>query len=368
MPIFMDRHDVSEAVTAEIVADLHQKDLKIQHNFNCKGLTYWFDDKRKTAFCLVEAPNKEAIQKMHDHAHGSVPHRIIEVDGAVVESFLGRIEDPKKSQNSALNIINDPAFRIILVAEIKQLPLTKWHEKGEDNIFEHLQKYIINTADEHNGRIIKRKRKNYLLSFDSVTKAVLYALKVQRAFQEKEKISNSDVRLEIGLCAGIPVSEKEGIFEDTILMAERLCRFVKEEFVITSKVADLYESENQSFTVDSKYMRRLQPEEEKFLNQLMNCIEKEWNDPTFTAERFAKDMGYSRSHFYRKIFSLSGMSPNSFIRAYRLKKALVLLNQKNGNISEIAYKIGFNSPAYFAKCFQKTFGILPSTYIKSNQF
>lgn len=46
----MDRHDVSESVTAEIVAELHQKDLKIQHKFNCKGLTYWFDDKRKTAF------------------------------------------------------------------------------------------------------------------------------------------------------------------------------------------------------------------------------------------------------------------------------------------------------------------------------
>lgn len=63
MPIFMDRHDVSDEVTAENVAQLHQEDLKIQHKFNCRGLTYWFDGVRKTAFCLVEAPNKEALKK-----------------------------------------------------------------------------------------------------------------------------------------------------------------------------------------------------------------------------------------------------------------------------------------------------------------
>lgn len=52
---------------------------------------------------------------MHNHAHGEVPHRIIEVDDSIVESFLGRIEDPVKARNTELNIINDPAFRTIMV-------------------------------------------------------------------------------------------------------------------------------------------------------------------------------------------------------------------------------------------------------------
>ena len=67
MPIYMDRHDVSETVTAENVAQLHQADLKIQDQFGCRGLTYWFDEKRKNAFCLIEAPDARAIHKMHDH-------------------------------------------------------------------------------------------------------------------------------------------------------------------------------------------------------------------------------------------------------------------------------------------------------------
>src|ERR1043165_10046349 len=116
----MDRHDVSENVTAEIVAQLHQEDLKIQAQFGCRGLTYWFDDKRKTAFCLIEAPDAKALEDMHNHAHGQVPHRIIEVEPGIVESFLGRIEDPKKTKDTELNIIDDAAFRTIMMIELRQ--------------------------------------------------------------------------------------------------------------------------------------------------------------------------------------------------------------------------------------------------------
>jgi hypothetical protein len=117
----MDRHDVSDDVTAEKIAQIHQEDLKVQKEFGCRGLTYWFDDKRKTAFCLIEAPDAKAIQKMHNKAHGQVPHSIIEVESNIVESFLGRIQDPEKARDTGLNIINDPAFRTIMVIFSDQL-------------------------------------------------------------------------------------------------------------------------------------------------------------------------------------------------------------------------------------------------------
>lgn len=123
MPIYMDRHDVSESVTAENVAQLHQEDLKIQKQFNCRGLTYWYDDIKKIAFCLVEAPNKEAIHSMHKCAHGEVPNLILEVDEKLVESFLGRIEDPDKSSSTDLNIINDPAQRTLMVVRFQTISL-----------------------------------------------------------------------------------------------------------------------------------------------------------------------------------------------------------------------------------------------------
>ena len=57
---------------------------------------------------------------MHNHAHGQVPSRIIEVETSIVESFLGRIGDPEKAKNTELNIINDPAFRTLMVVAMNR--------------------------------------------------------------------------------------------------------------------------------------------------------------------------------------------------------------------------------------------------------
>ncbi|WP_231961690.1 DUF4242 domain-containing protein [Urechidicola croceus] len=120
MPIFMDFHELPDGVSAAHVAEMHQADLEIEHKYNCRGLTYWCDEKRQTAFCLINASNKQAIIDLHNQAHGAVPKRIIEVNDTIVESFLGRIEDPKKSKKTTLNIINDPAFRTLTVVKIKK--------------------------------------------------------------------------------------------------------------------------------------------------------------------------------------------------------------------------------------------------------
>lgn len=365
MPIFMDRHDVSAEVTAENVADLHQKDLKIQHKFNCKGLTYWFDDKRKTAFCLVEAPNKQSIIGMHNNAHGAIPHQIIEVDGTIVESFLGRIEDPEKSQKTTLNIINDPAFRTIMVAQIKSLNfLPDKAFKSETNNWVHA---ISEQICQYKGRIVKQKSEYTLASFDSVSDSVMCALEIQSGYnQNLANNKSSPIRVEIGISSGVPVTNKEGIFEDTIQLAERLCNHVTGKIVITSEVRELFESENMNIAVDDEKIKTLDLNDEKFLNLLLDHIEKEWNNPTLSVDGFSKGLGYSKSQLYRKLMAITGKSPNSFIKEYRLNESLRLLRKKDRNISEIAFETGFNSSAYFSKCFRNAFGILPSDFTKHN--
>lgn len=359
----MDRHDVSEEVTAENVAQLHQADLKVQHKFDCKGLTYWFDDKRKTAFCLIEAPNKEALKEMHDYAHGEVPNKIIEVDDSVVESFLGRIEDPDKSKNTELNIINDPAFRTIMVAGRKRASLKDITSKQLNLAIQKNNKYIVKTLNKFKGSIVKQKLDYFLISFDSVSNAVLCALEIQEILNTNTAHS-ANIKLNIGLSAGVPVTEKEGIFEDTIKMAERLCDVVKGQIVMTSEVRHLYESENLNIAINNKFVQALNPTDEKFISILMDYTEREWCNAALNADDFSKDLGYSKSQLYRKIISTTGKSPNNFIKAFRLNKALKLLNKQLGNVSEIAFETGFNSPAYFSKCFQENFGILPSAYAK----
>jgi AraC-like DNA-binding protein len=366
MPIYMDRHDVSDEVTAEHVAQIHQADLKIEHEYGCKGFTYWFDGERKTAFCLIKAPNKEALKHMHDKAHGNIPHSIIEVNEAIVESFLGRISDPEKAQNTQLNIIDDPAFRVIMLIETSNF--LNRIEGNQFSIF--TQKFhnsVTKTIKKFKGRIVKKNNNSYLTSFKSVTNAVLCALKIQSNFKYiTPKFDIKNRKLKIGIGSGVPVTKKNNIFEDAITLATRMCEVVKDEIVISTEVKNLYNLENRNAFINKEHIRSLSLSEEKFLTQLMNFVEKIWQSTSFNVKKLSNSLGYSKSQVYRKLTALTGMSANSFMRDFRLQRALILLHNQKGNISEIAFETGFNSPAYFSKCFYSKYGILPSKYIQQH--
>jgi AraC-like DNA-binding protein len=368
MPIYMDRHDVSETVTAENLAKLHQEDVKIQNQFGCRALTYWFDDKRKTAFCLIEAPDKNAIRKMHDKAHGQVPHRIIEVESSIVESFLGRIEDPEKAQNTELNIINDPAFRTIMVISLSRFPLIKNDSQQFKNTLKNFNKVIGKILTAYEGKSVKQTDFYYLVSFKSVTNAARAASDIQVRSKELSKHGMKEkFILKIGLSAGVPVTKKHLLFEDTIKLAERMCQIVKGEIIVSAEVKDLYKSENANTFIEGKSIFPLTQADEKFITLLMDYTDAAWGSTNLQVNNFSKPVGCSKSQLYRKMILLTGKSPNTFIMEYRLKEALKLLSKKAGNISEIAFEAGFSSPSYFTKCFKKKFGLLPAIYLNSLQ-
>ena len=68
----------------------------------------------------------------------------------------------------------------------------------------------------------------------------------------------------------------------------------------------------------------------------------------------------SRGQIYNKIKALTGKSPSLFVRSVRLTAAKKMIKEHKGTISEISYSVGFNSPAYFTKCFREEFGFPPS--------
>jgi AraC-like DNA-binding protein len=368
MPIYMDRHDLSETVPAESVALIHQEDLKIQDQFGCRGLTYWFDDKRKTAFCLIEAPDAKAIHDMHNSAHGQVPHAVIEVDARIVESFLGRIEDPVKAQNTALNIINDPAFRIVMVILLPFNPTLTQQTAILESTSQSFHHTIVNRLPVFKGELVKQAGNYFLVSFAAVSPAVQAARDIQARYQDWCKDLNSDkMGLKIALSAGAPVTEKKTLFEDSIKLAERMCKIVKGELLIASTVKELYNSENPEPLREGGSLILLTPANENFLTLLMDYTEANWSNTQLKVEDFSRPVGCSKSQLYRKLSSLTGISPNSFIREYRLNEALALLHNSKGNVSEIAFETGFSSPSYFSKCFQKRYGHSPSDYLQSSK-
>jgi AraC-like DNA-binding protein len=364
MPIFMDRHDVSDSVTAEIVAQIHLEDLKIQQKYNCRGLTYWFDDARKTAFCLIEAPDRNAIIQMHDHAHGNIPHQIIEVDKTIVESFLGRIEDPVKAQDTNLNIINEPAFRTIMMVAIENHSLKNHDPFSIMSNVQQIYKQINAILKSFNGNMVQQNEDGCLVSFRTVTEAVLCALKIHENYRIlRTQYQINFTELAIGLHAGIPVTDKKSIFEDTINLAQRMCFISAAEIVLSSEVKQLFESENVGEVLNKPSIHLLTPVEEKFLNSLMEFTENKWQNEEIKVEDFEKNIGISKSKLYREMIRLTGKSPNVFLLHFRLRKSLHMLQKQKGNVSEVAFASGFNSPSYYAKCFRKRYGIMPSELV-----
>ncbi|MCC6725061.1 MAG: response regulator [Saprospiraceae bacterium] len=97
-----------------------------------------------------------------------------------------------------------------------------------------------------------------------------------------------------------------------------------------------------------------------FLKKVREAVEVNLDDENFSVVELSAQVGMSRSQLHRKLSALTGFSPNEVIRNMRLERAKLLLEKKAGNASEVAYLTGFNSPAYFAKCFKDYFGVTPS--------
>ena len=99
--------------------------------------------------------------------------------------------------------------------------------------------------------------------------------------------------------------------------------------------------------------------EQKFLSKLSELMEDNYRDPEYSVELLSTDIGLSRSQLHRKLIALTNISASKFIRTYRLKIAMKKIKAKSGNISEIAYDVGFNNVSYFNKCFLEHFGKRP---------
>ncbi|MGY6649718.1 hybrid sensor histidine kinase/response regulator transcription factor [Wenyingzhuangia sp. IMCC45574] len=104
--------------------------------------------------------------------------------------------------------------------------------------------------------------------------------------------------------------------------------------------------------------------DEKFLQKVIDIIEKNMMNTEFSVESLVKEMYLSRSNIYLKVKELTGLTTSALIRNIRLKRAMQLLTDSNMAVKEIMYMTGFSTASYFSKCFKKQYGYIPSDYVK----
>lgn len=102
--------------------------------------------------------------------------------------------------------------------------------------------------------------------------------------------------------------------------------------------------------------------DKSFVKKFRQLLHDNYTESELNVEELGREMGLSRSQLYRKIKALTNYSPNELLRMVRLQKSLELINTSELSVSEIAYRVGFTSPSYFAKCFKDYYDKSPTDY------
>jgi class 3 adenylate cyclase len=241
MPLYMDRHYV-EGATRSAVAHAHELDLAIQEKYHVQFLTYWFDEPRCTAFCLIVSPDKATLQKAHNEAHGLIPNEIIEVDPSIVEAFLGRVKDPTPvdtSPDKSGEIPIDAAFRAIMFTDLKDSTLmtTTFGDTKALHLL-HIHNALTRTAlRDYRGREVKHTGDGIMASFASVSDAVECAIAIQKAFAtHNQEHPGATLYLRIGISAGEPVEEYGDLFGNAVQLAARICAYAEPSRILVAQV------------------------------------------------------------------------------------------------------------------------------------
>lgn len=222
MPLFMDRHDLSNA-TALDVATAHLQDLETQERYGVRYVTYWFDYDRQSAFCLASGPSREAVVSVHRDAHGLLPNQIIEVDRGTVDRLLGPLGDHPPGEAYI-----DTAFRAILFTDIAgSTAITQ--RLGDTGAMRALgihDRVVREALPLHSGSEVKHTGDGVMASFRSVVDAIGCAITIQRNVTA-EVASLVDaaegVAVRIGIAAGEPVTARDDLFGAAVQLASRLC-------------------------------------------------------------------------------------------------------------------------------------------------
>jgi DNA-binding response OmpR family regulator len=123
----------------------------------------------------------------------------------------------------------------------------------------------------------------------------------------------------------------------------------------------LHKALSQNASIKASELK-ITPLDEQFIISATQLVEKNIANAEYSVENLCREMGLSRTLFFKKMLALTGKSPLEFIRTIRMQQAAQFLEKSQLTVAEVAYKVGFNNPKYFARYFKQIYHVLPSAY------
>lgn len=250
MPVFMDVHRDLGDVTEEDIQAAHQRDLEIQEQFGVRFLTFWFNQPDGSAFCLVEAPDRESAVACHKASHGLVPHELIEVNRPSIDSFMGDWQSnvPDVARLAPGGPV-DTGLRAIMFTDLEDSTAAS-SRHGDHIALEAIERHdriVRDALGRHHGREVKHTGDGILASFNHVSRAVDCAVAIQQAFGEEQR-EGPGSRVRIGLSAGEPVDRHHDIYGAAVNLAARICAHAEPgQILVSAAVKELAVGKSLTF-------------------------------------------------------------------------------------------------------------------------
>jgi AraC-like DNA-binding protein len=351
----MDFHNIdSDAFTEEDMYRAHLKDIAVQNKHGLIYKRYYLNLHQKTAFCLMESPNKEACMESHKEAHGVGACNVIEVSREhEFIPFMG--EGDQNEQDLALTLSGeiDSGFRTIMLVDFLEL------KEGQASMTTKISEYIKN----NNGNLVKVPSEKLMASFIDAYDALACSVEIAKNFETLE----GNMIFSIGLATGKPVDEHgTDLFEETKKKAKVLSRLGLQLGLCMD--LDTKRSASQSNDISKIDMTGINVIDQTSyteIEKLDKVFIKNLSNSVFNSDALSKQLGLSKTQAYRRISSLFGIPPNKLLSELRLIHAVRALKKGGKTVSEVAYDSGFNSPTYFTRVFRNRFDALPNLISKS---
>ncbi len=355
MSLFMDFHKIdSDAITEEDMYRAHLRDVAVQNKHGLIYKKYYLNLHLKTAFCLMESPNKEACVESHKEAHGVGACNIIEVSRE--HEFIPYMgEGSQNEQDLALTLSGeiDSGFRTIMLVDFLELKESQALMTAK----------ITDSIKNYKGSVVKVPSEKLMASFIDASDAVACSIEIAKYLETLE----GKMIFSIALATGKPVDEHStDLFEETKKKVKVLSRLGfqlglcmdLDTKLSASRSKDISKINITGITIvdQTSYIE---------IEKLDRVLIKNLNNSAFNSDALSKQLGLSKTQAYRKTSSLFGMPPNKLLSELRLIHAARALKNGGKTVSEVAYDSGFNSPTYFTRVFRNRFNVLPTLIAKS---
>ncbi len=323
------------------IARLHQGDLYLENTNNAT-----------TSFCLVLKLGKEHFNHIDNIL-------IDDSDQATAYILKTEVESISQEEEISIKLVNSSQLPYLLIVD--------------DN--DEIIAFLLSALKKHYQIIVAKDGLQALdLAFEHIPDLIISDVMMPNmdgySFCNKIKTDERTRHIPLILLTARTgdLYELDGLKKGADAYLTKPFSIQKLRLVIDNLLSlqnSMREKFSQHFIVDPT-LAKIESKDEDFLNKVVLLLEENINNPNFNVNLFASEIGMSTPVFYKKMFALTGLTVNNFIKSIRLKRAMQLLQQNAGNISEIAYQVGFNDAKYFGKEFRKQYGQSPSKFVQKN--